>query len=441
MIRVMDDIVADRHVQVVRALADMLDVTAYLVGGGLRDLFLGRAVKDLDFALSGAAEEFPRSFAERIGGSFFWLDRERKQSRVVARREGKSLTFDFAPLRGESITEDLLLRDFTINAMALELADAPVFIDPLNGAGDVRERLIRACVKTSLEDDPLRLLRAIRFAVTLGFTIEAGTWDAISIKGALLDKVAGERVRDELFQILAAPRVSVSLKYLCDSGLMSVLVPPPRTEIPFATVAARIQQSVRVEEMVHEAPQDSPDQAQEVHDLLGREVEGGITVLSLMKLAAFVSGGDGIGSPEAWASRLRMGRKATRMLELFSSDMAPVFASLAGRRTIRAMFHFFRDYEPAGVGLVLLGRVRGEAAESLCAELTRYYFDEYDPAGGELLLSAGEIMEMLGVGQGPEVGAAQGLLREAERRGIVNDGDEAREFLGKNLLTKHGAMR
>ncbi len=439
--RVADDIVADGHVQIVQALASALDVTAYIVGGGLRDQFLGRAVKDLDFALSGAPEELPRAFAKRFGGSFFWLDRGRGQSRVVARREGKGLTFDFAPLRGENIRDDLFLRDFTINAMALELAGTPLFIDPLNGKGDIRGRSIRMCAETSLEDDPLRLLRAIRFATTLGFTIEAGTWEAIGRKGALLDKVAGERVRDEFFLILAAPQVGNSLKLLCDSGLMSVLIPPPGAEVLAATMAARFQQAVRVEETAHEVGRDFPDHGQRAHALLCREIEGGVTALSLMKLAAFISGGEGIGLPDAWASRLRVGRTATRMLALFTQNMTPVFASLAARATRRAMFHFFRDHEPAGMELVLLGRARGEADERLCATLIRYYFEEYDPAGAEFLLSAGEIMEMLGVGQGPKVGAALELLREAERRGIVNDRDDAREFVGKNLLTKHGAMR
>lgn len=105
------------------------------------------------------------------------------------------------------------------------------------------------------------------------------------------------------------------------------------------------------------------------------------------------------------------------------------------------MFRFFRDHDPAGVEIALLARVRGVADERLCAKLIRYYFHDYDPAEAEFLLSAEEVMGMLGTGPGPDVGAALERLREAESCGNVNSRDETREFIRKNLLTKQGAMR
>lgn len=407
----------------------------------MRDILLGREIKDLDFALADQAEEFPRTFAERLGGSFFWLDRERRQSRVVTRLTEGPNVFDFAPLRGGDIGDDLLLRDFTINAMALELSDQPRLIDPLNGEADLRKRLIRTCAETSLKDDPLRLLRAIRFAATLGFAIEDGTFADIGKKAPLLGKVAAERARDEFLQILAAPGVAASLQMLHDAGLLAVLMPVARRDqLAEPAVAGGIAGAVRVEGVVQVLARYFPDHAQRLAAHLDREVEGGVTAFSLLKLAAFTGGGEGLGTADDWAARLRLGRRAARMLAILASDPAPVFAALSARPTRRAMFRFFRDLEPAGLELLMLALARRELPRWLCSDLVRYCFDDYDPAERELL-SGDEIMQMLGLEPGGAVGATMERLREAESRGLVSSSEEAREFLLKNLLTKQEPMR
>lgn len=436
------EITTDPSLRHILEISRELQVKVYLVGGGVRDILLGRGIKDLDFALTDMPEEFPRTFAERLGGTFFWLDRERRQSRVVTRLEGGPDVFDFAPMRGGDIDSDLLLRDFTINAMALELSDRPRFIDPLNGEADLRKRLIRTCAETSLEDDPLRLLRAIRFAAILGFAIEDGTFADIGKKAPLLEKVAAERTRDEFLRTLGAPGVAASLQMLHDGGLLAVLMPlARRDQLAEPAVAGGILGAVRAEGVVQELARYFPDHAQRLADHLDREVEGGVIAFSLLKLAAFTGGAEGLGTSDDWSARLRLGRRAARMLAILAGDPAPVFAALSARPTRRAMFRFFRDLEPAGLELLMLAHARKELPRWLCSDLIRYRFQDYDPAERELLLSGDEIMQLLGIEPGGAVGAAMERLREAESRGLVGSSEEAREFLLKNLLTKQEPMR
>ena len=180
-------LLVNEYLKLVSDIAKKLQVSAYFVGGGLRDTLMGRKVKDYDFALSGGYEEFPAEFAKTVGGSFFWLDRQRCQSRVVLKYESGTLVFDFGPLRGNDIMEDLLLRDFTINALAMSMSSGSgSVIDPLRGVTDILLKTIRACSGDSFDDDPLRLLRALRFAATLGFDVEPGTWRQLCDKAHLL---------------------------------------------------------------------------------------------------------------------------------------------------------------------------------------------------------------------------------------------------------------
>ncbi|HEX2770057.1 MAG TPA: CCA tRNA nucleotidyltransferase, partial [Geobacteraceae bacterium] len=145
--------------RIIAGMAAELGVDAYLVGGYLRDCLLGRESKDLDFALSGAWEELPRNFAARIRGRFFWLDEKRLQGRVV-KKSGDEISFsDFAPMRGGTVMDDLRLRDFTINALALPLdGERRELIDPLAGRDDLLHGMIRACSTAAFDDDPLRLM-------------------------------------------------------------------------------------------------------------------------------------------------------------------------------------------------------------------------------------------------------------------------------------------
>ncbi|KAF0220269.1 MAG: poly(A) [Geobacteraceae bacterium] len=437
----MRELCANESFRTIISVAAELDVRVYFVGGALRDLLLGRRGNDLDFALEGAFAEFPRTFAERVAGTFFWLDEERLQARVVKKGKGETATFDFAPLCGANVEEDLCRRDFTINAMAVEVGREDVLIDPLDGGADLRQKIVRACSESSFTDDPLRLLRALRFAAALGFAVEDGTWLKIAQNAHLLEHVAAERVRGELFQILAAPGIGASLVRLHESGLLARIFPQ---DVLRETSRPHIERQIgcadRIEQISGMLQRYFPEEHRLLAEYLDCEVETGITVLSLVKLAAFLGGAEGPGTAAVVAERIRLGRKVGRMLEQFSSDKKPEFGVLEQRPTKRAKYRFFKDHDPAGPGLVILSLSREVASPQLCEELVTYYFREYGAVGDESLLSGEEIMGIFGIAQGRGVGEAMERLREAERRGLVNNRVEAREFLRKNLLTKGESM-
>lgn len=437
-----ESIRGDGRFRLIAELADLFGVQAFLVGGGLRDAVMGRAVRDYDFALSGAEEELPKELARRIGGHFFRLDRERRQSRVVTSAEDGRFTLDFAPIRGRDLVEDLTLRDFTVNSLALPVTkDISPLVDPLDGMKDIVEGRIRVCGERSFDDDPLRLLRAVRFAATLGFGIDGGTWTEMVRRPHLLAGVAGERVREEFFLILDAPGIAPSLEMLGNSGLLDMIIPLDcHMEEPFGDCGERIVRAAEVERMMENLYLHFPDDGKELADHLQRRIEGGISLSSLIKLAAFLAGEDAERSIVLSRDRLRLGTKAGSELQSLcrcSSSFPPAVTERSGNRVL---FRFFRDREPAGPELLVLPLANNAISPGLAVRLVSYYFHSYRPAEGDLLLTGNQVMALLGIGQGPALGGILEALREAEGSGHVTTEAEARDFLLKKQLTKEEPM-
>jgi tRNA nucleotidyltransferase/poly(A) polymerase len=170
---------------------------AWVVGGAVRDELLGREVRDLDIVYRD-----PRAaaiaYARRSGGSPFPLS-ERHGAWRVALDEDR--TVDFTPLRG-SIEDDLATRDFTLNAIAVPLAGGEA-VDPFDGRPDLDARRLRHVSETVFDDDPLRLLRAVRFVDQFGFELDPGTEALVREKAGLVGSPSGERVLAELAQLSA----------------------------------------------------------------------------------------------------------------------------------------------------------------------------------------------------------------------------------------------
>ncbi len=216
----------------------------YLVGGAVRDLLLGREPLDLDIAVEGDAAAAAEAVRAALGGSVFALDAARGQYRVALKRRGGAapLYVDAGGLEGD-IEADLRRRDFTIDAMAVEIGntqpatgntqpatghrapEAGEVIDPLGGRRDLDARLLRMTSEQALRDDPLRLLRGVRLATELALTIEAETAAALARNAARLNEAAKERQRDELLRLLAAPRAAAGVRLLDGLGLLDELLP------------------------------------------------------------------------------------------------------------------------------------------------------------------------------------------------------------------------
>ena len=201
--------------------------SAWLVGGALRDLVLQRKVSDLDLATSGDPTPLAQAWSRQVGGRWFWLDQSRQQSRVLV---SDRLEVDFCPLRAATICEDQQLRDFTINSLAYPLHEdntTASILDPLHGLEHLHQQQIHTCSAQSFPDDPLRMLKGIRHSVCLDMQLSQETSAELQKHAALLDNVAGERIREELGRILSADQCFAGIRLLLDSGLLRVLFGPP----------------------------------------------------------------------------------------------------------------------------------------------------------------------------------------------------------------------
>jgi tRNA nucleotidyltransferase/poly(A) polymerase len=173
-------------------------VEAYVVGGAVRDELLGRPLVDVDVATPDP-EVAARIYAGLAKGAIFPLS-ERHGAWRVAFKDGH--TVDFTPLAG-AIEDDLRTRDFTLNAIAQPVAGGD-FVDPLGGRADLEARTLRAVSETIFEDDPLRLLRAVRLEDELGLTLHPGTEELVRRHAEFVDRPAGERILAELERLSPA---------------------------------------------------------------------------------------------------------------------------------------------------------------------------------------------------------------------------------------------
>ncbi|HEY59287.1 MAG TPA: HD domain-containing protein [Anaerolineae bacterium] len=198
----------------------------YLVGGAIRDALLYKASHDFDFIVKGDTIKMARNTANILKGAFFVLDDEREYGRVLfTNEEGVLYILDFTPLSRGNILDDLQARDFTINAMAVDLAKPGELIDPFGAEKDLREKNLQTCTAESFAVDPVRVLRAIRFSINLGLEIHKDTQKALAKNVASLPDVSSERKRDEIFRILEGNSVTGAVQMMDAFGMLPFIIP------------------------------------------------------------------------------------------------------------------------------------------------------------------------------------------------------------------------
>lgn len=213
-------------------LSKELNSNVYIVGGILRDYLTGMFNKntDMDFT-SDKALKLAKKFSKRTGGSFVMLDQEEETGRVIIKKGRNSeLTMDFSQTRGNNIIDDIYKRDFTINSIALSFNDCFSgnkcnFIDPSGGIDDIRKKVIRVVSENSLSDDPLRMVRAFRFASKLNFDISPDTITLIENQKEKIIKVSRERIETEIFKLLDSDQSCRYVKQMYESGLFMAIIP------------------------------------------------------------------------------------------------------------------------------------------------------------------------------------------------------------------------
>ncbi|MGW8321285.1 MAG: CCA tRNA nucleotidyltransferase [Thermodesulfobacteriota bacterium] len=477
-----DRILQDPVVRRLRsALAEASSPSLFLVGGALRDGWLGRETRDFDFVVPGEARAVAKSVAAALDARCVLLDEDWGVARLIWSPAGKSqdsVRLDFASMRGEGIQEDLWQRDFTCNAMAMRIGphgDDTVsgWEDPTGGMRDLRARLIRMVHPARLREDPLRLVRAFRLACTLDFQIERLTFDAIHAARDGILSVAAERTRDELFKILACPDSLAWVLQMDETGLLTTIFPElqglkglKQGKFHHLDAWNHTLEAYRILEegwragLARMAPWDP-----ELREWLGKPED----VLPLLKAAVlFHDVGkpgtytvDAQGEPHFYGHaprgadivanamrRLRTSRdEEERTKKWVRYHMGPVHmmrAMEADHLTERAKIRFLRRLGDDVPGMLLVSLAdflatggpsatgdRQKAFFGLLDSLLELYFRR-DAAsiGGKNLVTGEDLMDFLGIPPGPEVGRLLRLLEEARVEGTVKNREEALRLAG-----------
>jgi tRNA nucleotidyltransferase/poly(A) polymerase len=457
-------------------LAESSAPTLHLVGGALRDAVIGLEITDFDFVVPGEARPVAERLAARMNARFVLLDEDWGIARLLLPQpedHPDSVVLDFASMRGEGIQEDLRQRDFTCNAMAVKIpadgeAGTPAWEDPADGMKDLRARIIRMVHPARLREDPLRLIRAFRLACTLEFTIERVTFDTIRTARDGIRKVASERIRDELFKIFACPGSLSSLLQMDETGLLTTIFPEIQglkglrqgryhhLDAWNHTLEAyrNLEEGCRTG-LARMAPWNRQLMAwcRKQEDRLPL-LKAAVLFHDIGKPGAYAVGPEG--EPHFYGHAGRgadMAAEALRRLHTSRSGeervrkwvryhMGPVHmmrALEADHLTERAKIRFLRRLGEDAPGMILLSladflatggphatRDRHETFLGLLASLLELYFRR-DAASieGRNLVTGKDLMETLGIPQGPEVGRLLRLLEEARVEGGIRNRDEA----------------
>lgn len=466
---------------------------AYLVGGAVRDLLLGREdIVDLDFAVPGDGLTVARQVADALGAAYYPLDAERGTGRVVldvgsaksAMHFGsashlKTKTYlDFASLRGSDLLADLADRDFTINAIALSLGDPPQLLDPLQGQVDLAQKQIRAAEATAFQHDPVRVLRAVRQAIELDFVIQAQTEQSLREAAPGLPSVSPERRRDELLKLLNTSAPGRAMQKLRQLEVLPHILPEIE---PMIGVSQGAPHHLDVFDHTTAALDAWAELARtgfsllaaklraKVEEQLNEPLAGNLTQQTLLPLAVLLHDAgkpstrteedDGkirfFGHEQVSAKiarrmmqHFRFSSQATDFVEtVVAQHMRPLWLAAEPQVSRRAIYRFFRDTQgstfQAGVAVALHALADRQATyppgqgqdewQKLLAVVTKLvtaYFEQRDQViDPPPLLTGRDLMEKFGLAEGRFIGVLLNRLKEAQAVGDVVDKATALAFI------------
>ena len=430
----------------------------FFAGGCVRDALMGRVPKDYDLATSATPPEVLALFpgAGKVGAHFgvILVRHDECQFEVATfRRDGPYRDGRHPETVSYSTPEaDAKRRDFTINGL-FEDPRTGAIIDHVGGRRDIDRRLVRAIgdPRQRFEEDSLRLMRAVRFAVTTGFEIHPETWDAVCREASLLDRVSPERIREELDRILLHPDRRRGVELLVDSGLMAHVIPEflalrgcdqppefhPEGDVYIHTLLAL--------EALDEAPSIELALAVLLHDIakprtkafdnngrmrfLGHAAEGAAMTGEIME-------------------RLRFSNREIKLVAtMIEHHLRPTQISQHGDLpTRRAVYRYFRDAGEAGIDIMFLSLADHLATRgpTLTTEGWREHtrivdyvlsqqYEQDTVVAPPKLIDGDDLMNTFGLEPGPYIGELLEMVREAQASGALKTREEALSYVRKRL--------
>jgi poly(A) polymerase len=461
------------------------DKSAYLVGGVVRDCLLSRQPLDVDIAIEGDVAGLGSELAGALGGRYVQLHQDWDIGRVVVPEgavRGNNIEYvDLSAMEG-GLEADLRRRDFTVDSLALQLSatfqDEVDVLDVTGGLRDLYAGIVRANSDVVFREDPARLLRAIRLASQLGFTVDVDTESKIRRDAKFVSGVAPERVRDELMRILSAPAAAKSIRRIDGVGLLSQVLPElddtrgviqPKEHhwdvfnhlVETVGHADRIIATVKNCENTDDVMMSMVPRFEGMQEYFQENIGDGYTRATFLRLTALLHdvakpatktvepsgkmrflGHHTLGEEMAGdiMSRLRFSRRGTRLvLQMIRNHLRPTQMAAKGEMPSgRALFRYYRDVSDVAVDTLYLNMADFLAARGPTiteadwrdhCELMEYILvkgrQQNAPETLPKIITGHDIMNALSLQPGPNVGKLLGLAHEAQANGDVSTLDEA----------------
>lgn len=444
------------------------DDEIYLVGGAVRDFLCGKSTHDRDLiVVNSSARDFSQKIAQFFDATFIPLDEINKIYRVVLKDKINYL--DITEPVGESVEKDLLRRDLTINALAVNLKSLEI-LDVTGGISDLENKIIRAIDEKNFEDDPLRILRVFRFQAQTGFRIDDNTLNTVKKYLELISKPAVERINYEIMHLFSGEYSDVALKNMDEIGLLEKIFPivnelkkvPPNTHHHLRLFEHSLETSRRIGEIYKNSSLEVKQHMEQVDF-------GGYSRFAHLKLAGFLHD---IGKFSTWTIEQDTGRHrflkhddvgskmVVQILKklAFSNKQIDYISTMIKNHIYpsslmclpdvndKIMMRYVRKMEDNSIDEIILAQAdrlsaRGPAVTeemvnnniSSLNRLLNFYLkvkDTLEPL--PKLLDGNDVMKILNIKPSPELGDIMDALHEAQINGDVLTREHAVDFI-KNL--------
>jgi putative nucleotidyltransferase with HDIG domain len=484
---------------IIEKLAKILptDPPIYLVGGAIRNKLTNRDNIEFDFTLPGKAIPTARKAADELNGAFYILDKERDFGRaIIPDSVGKPVTLDFSPFQGRTLEDDLKSRDFTINAMAVDISHPNELLDPLGGAIDLHGKKLRVCSPDSISKDPIRILRGIRFSLIWELRTEPDTKDRMRDAVALLPLISAERIRDELFKLLDCPKPAAAIRIIDQLEATKYVLPelstlqglpqsPPHIQDVWKHTLEVVSQLYKIIELLQ--PNYNLEGSVSLHlgvishrmgryreqlaDHLQTRLVQSRSLISLILFAALYHDigkpstkeidQDGhitfLGHEKSGAELISFrGRnlqlsniELKRLGKIVSNHMRPLWLANTGKLpSRRATFRFFRDTGLAGVDICILSLadtlatygptlppdIWAHQVEVVRTLLEAWWEKKEEVVTPPPVVNGDDLINELGLKPGPKIGQILRSIQEAQATGKVINRRQALELANEFIL-------
>lgn len=460
-------------------------LAVYLVGGVPRDMLRNSPTRDIDLLIQNDACAIARKVANRLQGHFYVLDNTRCTARVILYPNGQKLEVDFAAQRGDTLEADLRERDFTINAMAFDLQSPHQLIDPLGGARDLHEAILRPCSPDSITNDPVRILRAVRFSLEYGLRMHVSLKQAIQEGISLLPHVSSERQRDEIFRILDSEYAAAAIRLLDQLRVTDLLFPElitqknvqhtsPYTQNVWEHTLFTMQSlfsilAILCGETVREKLNNPVygflklrigNYTPSLKTLFATPLSIDRTRRSLLQFAALYhetgkSAQNLIVHHADSAHTAHYAADRARKLKLSAAEVKHIEKILRQQNALlpivkngqtpsrREIYRFFRNCQGAGIEVIILfladmlaaygvtlPQEKWETTINICQAMLDAYWNEIgDIINPKILLNGDDLQKIFGLAPGPQIGVIIEAVREAQAAGEIQDRQQVLSFV------------